>query len=116
MSNSNYFGTNTIGTCYGTMDDNCAYIFPMILNQALSKAGYSPRKTLKYLAENGYIETAKNGSKERMSVTKRFDGKICRFIQFRLDRSESDSETHQTTINEWLPTTPIVPFVISAWI
>ena len=101
MSNSNYFGTNTVGTCYGTMDDNCAYIFPMILNQALSKAGYSPRKTLKYLAENGYIETAKNGSKERMSVTKRFDGKICRFIQFRLDKSESDSENHQTTINEW---------------
>lgn len=101
MSNSNYFGTNTVGTCYGTMDDNCAYIFPMILNQALSKAGYSPRKTLKYLAENGYITTIKNGNKERMSVTRRFDGKMCRFIQFRLDNTEDDQGFQQTTIEEW---------------
>lgn len=102
MSNRNYFGANTVGTCYGTIDDNCAYIFPMILNQALSKAGYSPRKTLKYLAENGYIETAKNGTKERMSITKRFDNKMCRFVKFSLeDKTEGDSECQQTTIEEW---------------
>ena len=101
MSNRNFFGTNCAGTCYGTIDDNCAYIFPMILNQALSKAGYSPRKTLKYLAENGYIETARNGTKERLSVTKRFDGNVCRFIQFSLDNTEIDSEYQQSTIEEW---------------
>lgn len=102
MSNRNYFGTNTIGTCYGTIDDNCAYIFPMILNQALSKAGYSPRKTLKYLAENGYIETTTEGNKERMSIVKRFDGKLCRFVKFSLeDKTEDDSECQQTTIEDW---------------
>ena len=102
MSNRNFFGTATIGTCYGTIDGNCAYIFPMILNQALNKGGYSPRKTLKYLAERGYIETAKDGTKERMSITKRFDGRICRFIKFSLeDKTEGDSECQQTTIEGW---------------
>ena len=33
------------------------YIFPSLLNQALTKAGYSPRKTLKYLADQGIITT-----------------------------------------------------------
>ena len=99
MSNRNNFGTSAIGTCYGTIDDDNAYIFPMILNQALSKAGYSPRKTLKYLAENGYIGTIKNGDKERMSVTRRFDGKMCRFVQFKLD-SDEKPEYQQTTIED----------------
>ena len=97
MSNRNFFGTNCVGTCYGTMDDKCAYIFPMILNQALNKAGYNPRKTLKYLAESGYIETAKEGSKERVSIVKRFDGNLCRFIKFRLDEAEEEQNFQQVT-------------------
>ena len=32
-----------------------AYIFPSMLTQALTKAGYSSRKTLKYLADKGLI-------------------------------------------------------------
>ena len=101
MSNRNFFGLNTPGTCYGTIDDNCAYIFPMILNQALTKAGYSPRKTLKYLAENGYIGVSGAGEKQKLSVTKRFDGNVCRFIKFSLDVAKGELESPQPTVTEW---------------
>ena len=97
MSNSNSFGSNAIGTCYGTMDDDCAYIFPMVLNQALSKAGYSPRKTLKYLAENGYIGVSGFGEKQKLSVTKRFNGKVCRFVEFKLDSFEQQATNENNT-------------------
>jgi len=48
LSNRQYFGEKAIGTCLGTMADGGrkVYIFPSLLNQALTKAGYSPRKTL----------------------------------------------------------------------
>ena len=89
LSNRLQFGEKAIGSCLGTisMDQNTAYIFPTILNQALSKAGYSPRKTLKYWADNNIISSkAKaNGGKE-YSMTKWFDGRTCRFIEFDLKR------------------------------
>lgn len=48
-----------------------AYIFPSMLTQALTKAGYSSRKTLKYLADKGLIGVSvlKDGSTKN-SVTK----------------------------------------------
>ena len=102
MSNKNSFGNDVMGTCYGTIDNDCAYIFPMILNQALSKAGYSPRKTLKYLAENGCIGVSGIGDKQKLSVTKRFEGKVCRFVEFRLDSQEQNEEPEfkQVTMEE----------------
>ena len=89
LSNKQYFGEKAIGTCLGTIssDQNKVYIFPSILNNALSKAGYSPRKTLKYLADNNII-TAKpksNGGKT-YSVTKWFNNRTCRFVEFDLKR------------------------------
>lgn len=82
LSNRNNFGTSAIGTCLGYTDQGIAYIFPSILNNALKKAGYSPRKTLKYLAENEYIETHKG----KNSVIKFFDGRNCRFVKFYLEK------------------------------
>ena len=89
LSNKQYFGEKAIGTCLGTIsnDQNKVYIFPSILNNALSKAGYSPRKTLKYLADNNII-TAKsktNGGKT-YSVTKWFNNRTCRFVEFDLSQ------------------------------
>lgn len=57
LQNRLYFGEKAIGTCLGTFSEsgNTAYIFPSALNQALTKAGYSARKTLKYMADNGLI-------------------------------------------------------------
>lgn len=85
LSNRAYFGSNVIGTCLGTLSEtgNTVYIFPSMLNQALSKAGYSPRKTMKYLADNGLIGcyTDKNGKKTH-SIMRRFGNRSCRFVEF----------------------------------
>ena len=89
LSNRQYFGDKVIGTCLGTMstDQEKAYIYPTILNNALTKAGYSPRKTLKYLADKGIIASLekKNGGKV-YSITKWFDNRTCRFVEFDLKR------------------------------
>ena len=89
LSNRQYFGDKVIGTCLGTMstDQEKAYIYPSLLNNALTRAGYSPRKTLKYLADNGIIASSqkKNGGKE-YCVRKWFDNRTCRFVEFDLKR------------------------------
>lgn len=89
LSNRSQFGEKAIGTCLGCIshDQGKAYIFPSLLNQALTKAGYSARKTLKYLADKEIITSKpkKNGGKE-YSITKWFDNKTCRFVEFDLKR------------------------------
>ena len=89
LSNRMQFGEKAIGTCLGTIssDQNKAYIFPSILNQTLTKAGYSPRKTLKYLADNNIITSTPkpNGGKE-YCIRKWFDNRTCRFVEFDLKR------------------------------
>ena len=86
LSNKAYFGTNTVGTCLGFTSDsgNTVYIFPSTLNQALSKAGYSPRKTMKYLAEQGLISFTvdKTTKKKVYSTTKWFGTRNARFVEF----------------------------------
>lgn len=86
LSNKAYFGTNTVGTCLGFTSDsgNTVYIFPSMLNQALSKAGYSPRKTMKYLAEQGLISHTidKRTKKKQYSVSKWFGTRSARFVEF----------------------------------
>lgn len=85
MSNKAYFGTQVIGTCLGMMNEsgNTVYIFPSMLNQALTKAGYSPRKTMKYLADKNLISvwTEKSG-KVTYSTVRRFGDRSCRFVEF----------------------------------
>lgn len=89
LSNQNQFGTAAIGTCFGMIDNtqNKVYIFPSLLNQTLIKAGYNPRKTLKYLGDSGIITSKpKTGGGKVYSVTKWFGDKTCRFIEFDLGR------------------------------
>lgn len=53
------------------------------------------RKTLKYMADNGLIATASEGSdsKQRYSVKRRFDGRSCRFVEFKIGQfSEKDDD------------------------
>lgn len=86
LSNRLYFGEKAIGTCLGTTSEsgNIVYIFPSTLNQALTKAGYSPRKTLKYMAERGLITSSerKDHKGKTYQVTKRFDNRLCKFVEF----------------------------------
>jgi len=86
LSNKAYFGANAVGTCLGMTSEsgNTVYIFPSMLNQALTKAGYSPRKTMKYLAEQGLITTQTVDGKKRYSVIRRFGDRTCRFVEFYL--------------------------------
>lgn len=86
LSNGNYFGTKAIGTCLGYTDNGHAYIFPSMLNNALTKAGYSPRKTMKYMADNGYITVANEAGKTLYNVRKYFDGKTCRMVDFHINK------------------------------
>lgn len=83
LSNKDSFGEKAYGTCLGMIQDKNAYIFPSMLTQALTKAGYSSRKTLKYLADKHLIgvTTLKDGSTKN-SVVKWFDNKLCRFVEF----------------------------------
>ena len=87
LSNRQYFGIKAIGTCYGNIDHDTVYIFPSILNQVLSKAGYSPRKTLKYMMDNNIVTSKprSNGGRD-YSIVKWFDGRSCRFVEFDLKR------------------------------
>lgn len=86
LQNRLYFGEKAIGTCLGTFSEsgNTAYIFPSALSQALTKAGYSSRKTLKYMADKGLI-TSKDRTDNKgktYQVTRRFDNRVCKFIEF----------------------------------
>lgn len=89
LSNKSQFGTKVIGTCLGFISDinDHAYIFPSRLQEALTKAGYSSRKTLRYLADNDIITSRPkaNGGKE-YSITKWFDNRTVRVIEFDLGR------------------------------
>ena len=89
LSNRAQFGDRAIGTCLGFISSaqNKAYIFPSLLNQALTKAGYSPRKTMKYLADKNIIasQPKKNGGRE-YSISKWFDNRSSRFVEFDIGR------------------------------
>ncbi|MFR5517275.1 MAG: DUF927 domain-containing protein [Blautia sp.] len=86
LSNRLYFGEKAIGTCLGSTSEsgNIVYIFPSTLNQALTKAGYSPRKTLKYMAERGLITSSERADHKGKTyqVSKRFDNRVCKFVEF----------------------------------
>lgn len=86
LSNKDQFGEKVIGTCLGKMLNGIVYIFPSILNDALKRAGYSPRKTLRYLADQELITVSKDKStgKTRYSTVSWFNEKTCRFVEFHL--------------------------------
>ena len=90
LQNRLYFGEKAIGTCLGTFSEsgNTVYIFPSALNQALTKAGYSPRKTLKYMADQDLIasQERKDHKGKSYQVTKRFDNRLCKFVQFSIGK------------------------------
>lgn len=91
LSNKAYFGPNTVGTCLGFTSEsgNTVYIFPSMLNQALTKAGYtSPRKIMKYLAEQDLIavDIDKKTGKKQYSVMKWFNNRSTRFVGFKIGR------------------------------
>lgn len=93
LSNKDSFGERVYGTCLGLIEGQEVYIFPSMLTQALTKAGYSSRKTLKYLADKNLIgtTTSKSGGTKN-SVFKWFNNRQCRFVEFHLGKLVKESE------------------------
>ncbi len=93
LSNKESFGERVYGTCLGLIEGQEVYIFPSMLTQALTKAGYSSRKTLKYLADKNLIgtTTSKSGGTKN-SVFKWFNNRQCRFVEFHLGKLVKESE------------------------
>lgn len=93
LSNKDSFGERVYGTCLGLIQGPEVYIFPSMLTQALTKAGYSSRKTMKYLADKNLIgtTTSKNGGTKN-SVFKWFNGRQSRFVEFHLGKIVKESE------------------------
>ena len=83
----------------GFIEGGKDYIFQSILTQMLSKAGYSPRKTMKYLADKNLIgiTTSKSGGTKN-SVFKSFNNRQCRFVELHFGRilNENSSATDKT--------------------
>lgn len=102
LSNKERFGEKAFGQCYGFLDSDrdTAWIYPSILSKALTDAGYSFRKTMRFFADNNYIETTKlNGGGVRYQVIKRFDGRPCKFVKFNLRRAGEDV-TEETKVEK----------------
>jgi hypothetical protein len=62
------------------------------LNKAITDGGFSTRKTLKYLAEQGIIEAFTENGSVRYSVQRRFQGGRARFVKILLDQLEAGKE------------------------
>ena len=87
VSNSRSFigDTDSNVVRYGRFENEngqkVTYILPSILNKALTDAGFSVRKTLKYLAEQGIIETSTQDGTVRYSVVVRDNYKPKRMVK-----------------------------------
>lgn len=97
LQNRLYFGEKVIGTCLGTFSKsgNTVYIFPSALNQMLVKAGYSPRKTLKYMADCGLIAFSDRSDHKGKTyqVSKRFNNRVCKFVEFSIGKLSEKEDT-----------------------
>lgn len=93
LSNKDSFGEKAYGACLGMIQNKNIYIFPSMLTQALTKAGYSSRKTMKYLADRGLIGvTVQKDGSTKNSVIKWFDNKQCRFVEFHMGELVKESD------------------------
>ena len=108
LANKAFFNPQTIGTCYGMMssEGEVAYIFPSVLSQALTKAGFSNQKTLRYMAEQGLIEqTAEkkaNGNiVMRNTVKRRIGGRLANFVCFNIGHLSETTDEVEALADEY---------------
>ena len=93
------------GPLLGEITGRTAYVFPSLLNKAISDGGYSARKTLKYLAEQGVIETDVENGRVRYSMNRRYQGGLQRFVKIDLNMLElSPEERSRSHSDENVPT------------
>lgn len=92
LSNRNYFGENAAGTCFGdiTEDAETAWVYPSLLNEALKRVGFSPRKTIKYMTDKGFIRTDNDG--RHVAVRRKFNGANSRMLEIHLSEISRKNE------------------------
>ena len=104
ISNKSAFGEKAIGTCLGKMSEsgNVVYLFPSLLRRALEQEGYSAQKTLAYMAENGLIASSlrKDHKGRTFQVTQRFDGRVCKFVQFFIGKLSEKVDELDAAMND----------------
>jgi len=97
-SNSQQFGTEARGPAFGFISAGKHYIYPSILNEALERMKFSPRKTLKFLYEKDIITKDAEG---KYSIVKYNDTKRGRYVEFdlrkALEATEGESEKAKKT-------------------
>lgn len=111
LSNKAYFGTKALGTCLGFTSDsgNTVYIYKSILSEALTKRGFSAKKTMQYMAEQGLVATDidRRTGKKQYSVQKWFESRNSRFVEFyigKLAEKEDPVEAAEAALDESEPT------------
>ena len=62
---------------YGSIIEDIAHVYPTALREALEKAGFSYRKTMKYLSDEGIIQTDGTG---KNTVVKKIAGRPMRIV------------------------------------
>ncbi len=98
-SNREYFKPSSTREQYGLIVNNHAYIFPSLLNKAISQAGYSSRKTIKYLSDKGIItQEIEADGKIRYSTVRRYNGRCIRFVDIDLEKFEAEQNPSIGTI------------------
>lgn len=104
ISNKAAFGEKAIGTCLGKMSEsgNVVYLFPSLLQRALTQEGYSAQKTLAYMAEKELITSVarKDHKGKTYSVVKRFDGRLCRFVEFFIGKLSEKVDELDAAMND----------------
>lgn len=87
ISNKNQFDEDAKQR-YGFLDGRTFYIFPSVLEEALTKRNFSYRKTMRALGEKGLIGRSYTGSRVMYSVVKRYNSGTSRFIEVRFKELE----------------------------
>lgn len=65
-------------------------VFPTALRTALEKEGFSSRKTIKYLMDEGYIQAGEKDGRRISTPLKKFNGKPCRVLCFLAAKLENE--------------------------
>lgn len=111
LSHKENFEETTQKPRFGMIENTNVYILPSILTSVLTDAGYSPRKTTRYLAEKKLIGVTvlKDGSTKN-SVVKRYDGRSCRFVEFHLGSVEKVmSLEEEKNVQQFATEEPFLP-------
>lgn len=90
MKASNFSGTpSDCKEWYGAIDEDLgkAYVLGTVLHDALEKAGYNHRKTMKYLAEQEIISRDSQG---KMTIRKSIGNRVFRLVEIHLDKLVDD--------------------------